>query len=190
MSVFIVETRYDPAHEEERLAIRPQHLQYLDGLMERHQLANAGPLADGTGAVLVYLAKDRAELDQLMAPDPYPAAAVRVVSVREWRTNFPFCAPDLCWVTTSSPSADPVPGHCPHPTKQLPGTTARSSRSQPQMALFPCRAVSWRAVSMQSCRPDHTELDRTGTKRQPGPDRTGQATTEAWSHWNPHTGPR
>lgn len=90
MSAFIVETRYDPAHEEERLAIRPQHLQYLDGLMERHQLANAGPLADGTGAVLVYLAKDRAELDQLMAPDPYPADTVRVVSVREWRTNFPF----------------------------------------------------------------------------------------------------
>ena len=90
MSAFIVETRYDPAHKEERLAIRPQHQQYLDGLMERHQLANAGPLADGTGAVLVYLAKDRAELDQLMASDPYPADAVRVVSVREWRTNFPF----------------------------------------------------------------------------------------------------
>ena len=54
MAVFIVETHYDPAHSEERMAARPAHLENLDVMRERGQLANAGPLADGSGAVLIY----------------------------------------------------------------------------------------------------------------------------------------
>ena len=45
MAVFIVETHYDPAHSEERMATRPAHLENLDVMRERGQLANAGPLA-------------------------------------------------------------------------------------------------------------------------------------------------
>ena len=56
MAVFIVETHYDPAHSEERMAARPAHLENLDVMRERGQLANAGPLADGSGAVLIYTA--------------------------------------------------------------------------------------------------------------------------------------
>ena len=54
MAVFIVETHYDPAHAEERMAARPAHLENLDRMRERGQLLNAGPLADGSGAVLIY----------------------------------------------------------------------------------------------------------------------------------------
>ena len=41
MAVFIVETHYDPAHSEERMAARPAHLENLDVMRERGQLANA-----------------------------------------------------------------------------------------------------------------------------------------------------
>lgn len=90
MAVFIVETRYDPDHQDERMAARPAHVANLAAMRERGQLVNGGPLADGSGAVLVYTVADRAELDSLLEVDPYPTTAVQVVSVREWKPNFDF----------------------------------------------------------------------------------------------------
>lgn len=90
MAVFIVETHYDPAHSEERMAARPAHLENLDVMRERGQLVNAGPLADGSGAVLIYTVPDRATLDHLLEHDPYPESAVQVASVREWAPNYHF----------------------------------------------------------------------------------------------------
>ncbi|WP_130864594.1 YciI family protein [Acidipropionibacterium timonense] len=88
MAVFIVETHYDPAHESERLAARPRHLEYLEELKERRHLVNAGPLADGSGAVLLFTVDSREALDADLAQDPYPRDAVQVASVREWKPNF------------------------------------------------------------------------------------------------------
>ena len=88
MAVFIVETHYDPAHSEERMAARPAHLENLDVMRERGQLANAGPLADGSGAVLIYTVPDRDVLNHLLEADPYPKTAVQVTSVREWKPNY------------------------------------------------------------------------------------------------------
>ena len=36
MAVFIVETHYDPAHSEERMAARPAHLENLDAVSYTH----------------------------------------------------------------------------------------------------------------------------------------------------------
>nr|WP_244173176.1 YciI family protein [Cutibacterium namnetense] len=88
MAVFIVETHYDPAHAEERMAARPAHLENLDRMRERGQLLNAGPLADGSGAVLIYTVPDRGVLERLIEADPYPKTAVQVASVREWEPNY------------------------------------------------------------------------------------------------------
>ncbi|AXE37508.1 YciI family protein [Acidipropionibacterium virtanenii] len=90
MATFIVETHYVPELQDRRLAARPRHLQNLDVMRERHQLVNAGPLADGSGAVLIYSVGSRAELDRLLAADPYPTDAVQVSSIREWKHNYEF----------------------------------------------------------------------------------------------------
>lgn len=93
MAVFIVETHYVPQLNDKRLQARPAHLQNLDAMRERRQLINAGPLTDGSGAVLIYTVEDRAALDRLLEADPYPKDAVQVASVREWRPNFEFTRP-------------------------------------------------------------------------------------------------
>lgn len=90
MATFIVETHYVPELQDKRLAARPLHLQNLDVMRERHQLVNAGPLADGSGALLIYTVGSRRELDRLLEADPYPADAVQVSAVREWKPNFEF----------------------------------------------------------------------------------------------------
>ena len=64
------------------------HLENLDVMRERGQLANAGPLADGSGAVLIYTVPDRDVLNHLLEADPYPKTAVQVTSVREWKPNY------------------------------------------------------------------------------------------------------
>lgn len=93
MAVFIVETHYVPQLNDKRLKARPAHLQNLDVMRERRQLVNGGPLADGSGAVLIYTVEDRATLDRLLEADPYPEDAVQVASVREWKPNFEFTRP-------------------------------------------------------------------------------------------------
>lgn len=93
MAVFIVETHYVPELHDKRLKARPAHLQNLEVMRERRQLVNAGPLADGSGAVLIYTVDDRASLDRLLEADPYPKDAVQVASVREWTPTFAFSCP-------------------------------------------------------------------------------------------------
>jgi uncharacterized protein len=71
----------------ERLAARPAHRASLTELHKRGLVLAAGPLADDSGAVIVFDVPDRAALDDLLAADPYFATAgVTVRSVREWLT--------------------------------------------------------------------------------------------------------
>lgn len=67
-----------------RLAARPAHRDLLTTLHASGQLVMAGPLADDSGALLVFRGS-RSEVDQLMAADPYyTTPGVVVVSLREW----------------------------------------------------------------------------------------------------------
>lgn len=86
MPTFIVELSFDQ-DEEYRLRVRPAHREYLTGLTAAGRVRLAGPVADGSGAVLVYDVADRAELDGIVAEDPYfagPQPAATVTNVREW----------------------------------------------------------------------------------------------------------
>jgi uncharacterized protein YciI len=72
-----------------RLQVRPAHREYLGRLHEEGRLETAGPWADDTGALLVYRVADRAELDAILADDPYHReGVVEVASLREWRPLF------------------------------------------------------------------------------------------------------
>jgi uncharacterized protein YciI len=65
-----------------RLAARAAHRERLGELRQRGVLVLAGPLADDSGALLVFDA-ERAVVERELADDPY-YALTRVVSVREW----------------------------------------------------------------------------------------------------------
>ncbi len=79
--MFVVELAFDgnPA----RLALRPAHRETLSALHAAGEVLVAGPLTDGSGAVVV-LATTRERVDEILAEDPYYGAeGVTVSSIRE-----------------------------------------------------------------------------------------------------------
>ena len=71
----------DPA----RLDHRPAHRQRLAALAADGRLLAAGPWSDESGALLVFLVADRAEVDEILAADPYyTTPGVEVAGVHQW----------------------------------------------------------------------------------------------------------
>jgi uncharacterized protein YciI len=71
----------DPA----RLEHRPAHRERLAALVADGRLLAAGPYADESGALLVFLVDGRDDLDAIMAADSYyTAPGVTVADVHEW----------------------------------------------------------------------------------------------------------
>jgi uncharacterized protein YciI len=85
MAWFTVETTYvdDPG----KLAdSRPRHREYLRGLVESGKVGAAGPWADDSAGFAIYQVADRAELDVLLAEDPYTIDGVAASrKVNEWK---------------------------------------------------------------------------------------------------------
>jgi uncharacterized protein len=82
---FTVETRY--VEDRDRLAeSRPRHRAYLRELVESGKVAAAGPWADDSAGFAIYAVADRAELDQLLADDPYTVDGVATGrTINEWK---------------------------------------------------------------------------------------------------------
>lgn len=89
MPTWIREISMEPG-DERRLAVRPAHREYVRDLFERGAIRMSGPLADDTGALIVYEAADEAEARGLVAADPYTSEGVVAErSLREWNVVFP-----------------------------------------------------------------------------------------------------
>jgi uncharacterized protein YciI len=85
MTWFAVETRYI-ADRDRLLATRPRHREYLVGLAEQGAVLAGGPFTDDKSGFAVYRVADRAELDRLLADDPYTTEGIAAGrEVREWR---------------------------------------------------------------------------------------------------------
>jgi uncharacterized protein YciI len=70
---------------ERRQQVRPTHREYLKTLVEAGKLEQSGPFTDDSGAMLVYDAEDLAEVQELLANDPYaPNGIVAEVTINEW----------------------------------------------------------------------------------------------------------
>jgi hypothetical protein len=84
MAKFAVQYVYGP--DRDRLAeVRPKHRDYLDALVEKGVLLLSGPYADGDAALLVFEVADEAELQGILAADPYAGAQVLAeTTAREW----------------------------------------------------------------------------------------------------------
>jgi uncharacterized protein len=82
--MWMVELSFTP--EPDRLAARPAH---RSRLVELHQVGTvrmAGPLADDSGAMIIFDVADRAALQQLLDADPYYSTpGVSIAHVREWK---------------------------------------------------------------------------------------------------------
>ena len=76
--------------QQRRLAIRPQHREYLRSLLDQGKLHESGPFADDKGALIIYEAADEAEARALVEADPYTVAGVIAeVHLREWNRVLP-----------------------------------------------------------------------------------------------------
>lgn len=89
MPTFVREIAMEPG-DEPRLAVRPEHRDYVHDLFSKGHIRMSGPLADDTGAVLVYSASDLDAARALVMADPYVReGVVREVSLREWNVVVP-----------------------------------------------------------------------------------------------------
>lgn len=88
MKFFVLEYRY--ADMEARARVRPDHLAWLQSLLEEGTLVLAGPIGDGSGAMMLLHANSEHEARQVVASDPYTAAGVGVDHVlRPWNVAVP-----------------------------------------------------------------------------------------------------
>jgi uncharacterized protein YciI len=84
MALFAVTIKFtDDA--ERRQQVRPTHREYLKKLLDAGKLFESGPFVDDSGALIVYDAADVAEVQELLANDPYaPNGIVETVTINEW----------------------------------------------------------------------------------------------------------
>jgi uncharacterized protein YciI len=85
MPWYTVETTY--VDDRDRLAAsRPLHRAYLGELVEQGKVAAAGPWADDSAGFAIYHVADQAELDRLLAEDPYTVNSVAASrTIHEWK---------------------------------------------------------------------------------------------------------
>jgi hypothetical protein len=70
-------------------AIRPKHRVYLQELVDRGQLATAGPFTDGSGGLFIYEADDIDAAHRLADADPYTlGGAIKSRTITPWALVF------------------------------------------------------------------------------------------------------
>jgi uncharacterized protein YciI len=85
MAWYTVDTTYI-TDREKLLDVRPRHRDYLRALAEDGIVIAGGPWGDDTGGFAVYQVEDRAQLDQLLADDPYTTEGVSAGrEIKEWK---------------------------------------------------------------------------------------------------------
>ena len=60
------------------------HVEYLLGLHREERLLMGGPLADGSGGLVIFSAPSAAEVDVMLSGDPAIKSGILVADVKEW----------------------------------------------------------------------------------------------------------
>lgn len=88
MSFYVLEYRY--ADLDARARVRPDHLAYAQALQRAGTVVLAGPVGDGSGAMMVLRVGSEEEARLVVQNDPYTAAGVGVDHVlRPWNVVIP-----------------------------------------------------------------------------------------------------
>jgi hypothetical protein len=88
MSFFVLEYRYGDL--DARARVRPHHLAYMQSLHQDGTVVLAGPIGDGSGAMVVLQVRSENEARRVVEGDPYTAAGVGVDHVlRPWNVVIP-----------------------------------------------------------------------------------------------------
>ncbi|MEE6272725.1 YciI family protein [Georgenia wangjunii] len=76
MTIFAVEYTYDSARTDDVATLRPEHREYLAGLVESGELLASGPWLDNAapGALLLVVAQDVEHATRLLDDDPFHRA--------------------------------------------------------------------------------------------------------------------
>jgi uncharacterized protein len=92
MSFFVLEYRY--ADLDARARVRPDHLAYMQSLHEDGTVVLAGPVGDGSGAMVLLQVGSEDEARRVVKGDPYTAAGVGVDHIlRPWNVVVPAQSP-------------------------------------------------------------------------------------------------
>lgn len=88
MPYFVLEYRY--ADQDARARARPDHLAYMEGLAAAGTVVLAGPVGDGSGAMVVMHVDSEQDAWRVVEQDPYTAAAVAAEhQLRPWNVVVP-----------------------------------------------------------------------------------------------------
>jgi uncharacterized protein YciI len=88
MTFFVLEYRY--ADLDARARVRPDHLAYMQSLNSEGKVVLAGPVGDGSGAMVVLHVDSEDEAQTIVKGDPYTVAGVGADHVlRPWNVVIP-----------------------------------------------------------------------------------------------------
>lgn len=85
MALFAVEYSYIAETSSGRDTHRPAHREWLRSLVDAGVVRSSGPYPDGSGALIIVEADDRAAVDARLTEDPFAKAElIENVRVNEW----------------------------------------------------------------------------------------------------------
>lgn len=73
--------------EEKNKTYRPDHLSYLEGLEAEGKVFARGPMNDGSGGLVIYIANSLEEAEKLVNDDPYVKMGAREYELKEWNMS-------------------------------------------------------------------------------------------------------
>lgn len=74
----------NPAKDE---AIRKEHIDYLNDLIEKGKIIAKGPFTDHSGGLVIFRAESIEEAQQLANRDPAAIEKTREFILKEWKSN-------------------------------------------------------------------------------------------------------
>ncbi|MGD9713769.1 MAG: YciI family protein [Thermomicrobiales bacterium] len=90
MIKYAIFVKYSDNHDL-RVATRPSHREFLKRMLDEGKLHESGPFTDDSGALMVYNAGSKDEVEAIVAEDPFRTTPgiVDSAEIYEWNVVFP-----------------------------------------------------------------------------------------------------
>ena len=83
-----IDLRTSVGGPEARLALREEHARWLQPLVDQGKVIMGGPLADGTGGVIIFSTTTAEEARALTQKDPYVVKGLARPNIKVWTVRF------------------------------------------------------------------------------------------------------